>query len=236
MWARHLNRTARQEDAWVDAFLSLLADSPRAARNSWHPGSLHSCTLIDTWIGRREKSCSFSPVWSWTSTWWSCKGWNRRQFCLTFLASFIEDVNSGCNQFRTGFESLQSKICCSSNTQLESQPYWCLAETFFSVWLLRGDFLVYVRSFLDMRETEAHAVMLNGFELCGICTCPASTLAGFVKRLRALEQRHLCQPDVTEQKIEPCLVSTLPFPWLLEEISISALMNWGCKSLNTQNP
>lgn len=76
-------------------------------------------------------------------------------------------------------------------------------------------FLVYVRSFLGMRATEPCAVMLNGFELCGIYTCPGSTLAGFVKRLWALEQRHLCQPDVTEQKIEPCLVSTLPFSTII---------------------
>lgn len=50
------------------------AVSPRAARNSWHPGSLHSCTLMDTWMGSREKSCSFSPVCSCTRTWWSCGG------------------------------------------------------------------------------------------------------------------------------------------------------------------
>lgn len=72
--------------------------------------------------------------------------------------------------------------------------------------------MVYVRSSLGLRATEAHAVMLKGFELCGIYTCPGRTLAGFVKRLWAWEQRHLCQPDVTAQKIEPCLVSTLPFP------------------------
>lgn len=45
---------------------------PRAARNSWQPGSLQSCTLMDTWMGAREKSCSFSPDWSCTKTWWSC--------------------------------------------------------------------------------------------------------------------------------------------------------------------
>lgn len=80
------------------------------------------------------------------------------------------------------------------------------------------------------------AVKLKGIQLCGTYMCPGSTVAGFVKGLCGLEQRHLCQPDVTVQKIEPCLVSTLHFSPLLEEIFLSALMNWGCKSLNTQNP
>lgn len=53
--------------------LSLLQHLPRAAKNSWQPGSLQSCTLMDTWIGASEKSCSFSPDCSWTSTWWSCR-------------------------------------------------------------------------------------------------------------------------------------------------------------------
>jgi len=44
---------------------------PRAARNSWQPGSLQSWTLMETWIGAEEKSCSFSPAWRWTRTWCS---------------------------------------------------------------------------------------------------------------------------------------------------------------------
>lgn len=45
--------------------------SPSAARNSWQPGSLQSCTLIDTWMGASEKSWSLSLDCSCTSTWWS---------------------------------------------------------------------------------------------------------------------------------------------------------------------
>lgn len=48
--------------------LGVLPDSPRAARNSWQPGSLQSCTPMDTWTGDSGKSCSLSPDCSWTRT------------------------------------------------------------------------------------------------------------------------------------------------------------------------
>lgn len=62
---------------WFYLRASNFSVSPRAARNSWQPGSLQSCTLIDTWMGASEKSCSLSPDCSCTSTWWSFGVGNR---------------------------------------------------------------------------------------------------------------------------------------------------------------
>lgn len=122
---------------------------------------------MDTWMGSREKSCSLSPVWSWTSTWWSWsgprggkkkEGKEGKMSSLFWLNTFTLSTNVLMStKLFCGTRNVLSHSCYESelwNVPSSVKPKWVLLE-WKKPLSLRG-----IAAFCTVRFTRDHRARL----------------------------------------------------------------------------